>query len=559
VRNLFRRLSRFTGRHARLFSALGIILLWLVYQSNARFIGGSDVYPGRFIPVSLVTEGNYDMDEFLFIRSNNPKNWAPGAKYYMNHPGKPYNNRCLSNSPTLIATLMAPFYIIPFRIYKISPQHYLVFYMDKAFASLFAAFSALFLFYALREKRTPRGAALLITIAYALGTGTWFHSSQAMWQHGPSQCFLALSLWLWVRQGRINRGYFLCGLAVGIAVGARPSNSFWAGLLFMDIFFLREWRRLIRILGVFFQSIIRARAGRIIKGARLFLKHERPIFLYVLGGIPSMLFLAVYNNHHFGSPWTSAYSLFGKGVMDTLQVANLPAGILGILFSPSMGLFPNAPFYLFLPIAIWIALRRPLGAPRKHVIIPVILIIANVLLYTSRRQGWWGGWAYTYRYLTDSLPLFSFLLFPLWRIRFIKIRRAWFKLRNFKYRMALRLNRFGRWAVWGLFFVFTLWGMAIQAYGVYAWSGNFYSQWANINQKLTINLKNHAPHSIFDKPSVFWTLDKDKHLIRCELKWFHWKPGKWFTTPGKVYHDLFVRKLVKYGQYPPIVLDIGMH
>jgi len=38
LKKYFTAISRFTGRHSRLFAALGIFLLFIIYQSNARFI-----------------------------------------------------------------------------------------------------------------------------------------------------------------------------------------------------------------------------------------------------------------------------------------------------------------------------------------------------------------------------------------------------------------------------------------------------------------------------------------------------------------------------------------
>jgi hypothetical protein len=46
-------------------------------------------------------------------------------------------------------------------------------------------------------------------------------------------------------------------------------------------------------------------------------------------------------------------------------------------------------------------------------------------------------------------------------------------------------------------------------------------------------------------------------MIGCELKRFRWEPGAWLTTPAKVHHDLFVRRHVTYGDYAPIILDMG--
>lgn len=532
----------FIHRHRFALGFLGVFLLILVYMSSSRFIGGSDVYPGRFVPVSLVTEGDYDLNEFMFLRNNNPSEWMAGAKYY-HAPGKVYHGKVISNSPTLAATLMAPFYIIPFRIMNLSPRHYLVFYMEKAFASLFVALSALFVFLALREKRTTRGWAILITVAYALGTSSWAISSQALWQHGPSQFFVAMSLWLWVRQKRTNSGFFLCGLAVGGAVASRMSNAVWSVLLFLDIFLLYRTGDIKRITQGFLSSFEPLKPRKMIRWIWLFLKSRKAIILFIAGGMPAFFFLFFYNLAHFGAPWKTAYNVIGGGVSASLKYEYMPAGILGLLFSPSLGLIPNAPFYIFIPLSIWLAFHHRFPNDKNsHIILPVLFITSNILLY-SQRLGWWGGWSFVYRRLTDVLPALSFLLFGMSRLKFAFTRKwiAW-PVRS---------------GVMIIFIIFLAWGTFVQAFGVYMWFGNYYREWKNINQKLYVNFQNHAPDTIFDHESVHWTFDKKYHLIFREWKLSKWDPSRRLVTPGKIYHDLFVKKHIKYGKYAPIILQIG--
>jgi chromate transport protein ChrA len=66
--------------------------------------------------------------------------------------------------------------------------------VGKISASLFVAFSAGFLFLSLL-RFTDRGAALLLTMTYALGTSVWVIASQAMWQHGSALFCLSLAVW----------------------------------------------------------------------------------------------------------------------------------------------------------------------------------------------------------------------------------------------------------------------------------------------------------------------------------------------------------------------------
>jgi len=491
--------SRLRGREN--WAALGLSLaLWLVYQSNARFIAGSDVYPARFIPVSLVTEGDYDLDEFTFIRDQG-KYGVPGGNLF-SEPGAPYDNRVLSYSPTYVPTLIAPFYWIPFGLFHVSPRHFLVFYMDKAFAALFVALSAAWLFKALREVLTPVGWALSITLAYGLGTSAWAISSQSLWQHGPSQFFLALSLWLWLRADRTGRGWIWLGWATASAVASRPSDIFWAGLVGLDLLSRRRWK---------------AVAG------------------LMAGAFPPAIFLTTYNWVIFGNPLTSGYSFLPVNWSpDFLNWKNLPAGALGLFFSPSLGLLPNAPFYAFLPLSLWIGLRSPVARlSRRRTLLPLAFVLAHGTLYGCYLE-WWAGWSFAYRYLTDSLPFLSFLLANLGRLRRFKV------------------------TVWATFSLLALWGAAIQAHGAYVWMGHWFRpNWTDLKQPLRLQLRDGPSGTIFDRPSAVWSLSRDKHLIGHELQYFRWDPGLWFTTPTKVYRDLFLTRHIPYGYYPPIILPIG--
>lgn len=503
----------------RILALLVTSALVVVYCSNGRFIAGSDVYPARFIPVSLVTEGDYDLNEFTFIRGAEGTGGIPGGQLF-EEPGKPYDGRCLSYYPTFIPTLLAPLYFIPFRLFALPAEHFLVFYMDKMFASIFAALSAFFLFGALRVVKTPRGGALAISLAYALGTSTWAISAQSLWQHAPSQCFLAASLWLWLRveRPRPNQSSgsvsLLLGLAVGCAVAARPSNAIWAALLLGDLLARRRWKNL---------------------------------GLYILGGAPAAIFLLGYNWSVFGDPLISGYQFNPVQLIvpDWLAWKNLPAGGLGLLFSPSMGLIPNAPFYLLLPLAVWIGLRRPLpGFSRRVIILPALFCLAHWMLYGCYRE-WWAGWSFCYRYLTDILPMLSFLLFNLWRVR----------IPPFTSGVSRRaLSR----SLWAAFAVCAFWGTLVQAYGAYAWGGVWFGRyWQNITQQLFLVPGESAPGTIFNKESVVWSLDPAEHLIACELEYFRWAPEVWFATPRKIHHDLFVTRTIPYGPYAPIILPMG--
>ena len=115
-----------------------------------------------------------------------------------------------------------------------------------------------------------------------------------------------------------------------------------------------------------------------------------------------------------------------------------------------------------------------------------------------------------------------------------------------------------RMTVWLAFLAGMIWGMRVQSFGAYVWSGQWFFNWDSINQRLFVSFDDHAPGTIFNRPSVIWTLDLDKHLIGCERAHFHWLPMKeWLITPKKVHRDLFVTRLIPYSHGVPIIQPIG--
>ena len=96
-------------------------------------------------------------------------------------------------------------------------------------ASLLTALAALFVFLAARGFVEPV-PAVLVALAFGLGSCAWPVSSQALWQHPASTFFLSLAAWLLLRaaaSGRERRPLAdaWCGAAFGMAVLCRPTTA----------------------------------------------------------------------------------------------------------------------------------------------------------------------------------------------------------------------------------------------------------------------------------------------------------------------------------------------
>ena len=91
-------------------------------------------------------------------------------------------------------------------------------------ASLLTALAALFLFLAARGFVEPP-AALLVALAFGLGSCAWPVTSQALWQHPASTLCLSLGAWFLLRSDGRPRAAAWCGAALGMAVLCRPATA----------------------------------------------------------------------------------------------------------------------------------------------------------------------------------------------------------------------------------------------------------------------------------------------------------------------------------------------
>lgn len=251
---------------------------------------------------------------------------------------------------------------------------------SKLAAATLVAASATLVFLAVGLYASPR-RAVLVALAYGLGTGVWSTSSQALWQHGPNDFFLALAAWQLARLDLAPGAGRAAGVAVAVAAATfcRPTSAMVA----------------------------------IVFGLYLAARHRRQLHVYCLAGAPLAALLLAYNQYFFGHPL-----LFGQTRITNLALqktgtaaiwqSGLLEGAAGLLVSPSRGLLIYSPFLLF---GIWGAARawrnrefllgRALG--------PAALAIGTVECF---HFDWWGGWSYGYRHIVDTAVYLSLLLVP---------------------------------------------------------------------------------------------------------------------------------------------------
>jgi hypothetical protein len=343
-----------------------------VYNANGRVITEGDSIPARYLPFAILRSGSLTLESLGEAPLRHPKN--PPYWVFRTPSG-----RVLSPYPIVTPVLLTPLYVpaalgLSVTGWRQDALERTAVVMEKISASLVCAVSVE-LMYLLLARRLPRGRALLLTAAYALGTSTWPIGSQALWQHGTAQLLLAAALVLLDGPPR-TASLVGAGAALGLVVANRPPDVFLAvGLLAFLVIKVRG--RSIPALG--------AAAAAVLP------------------------FLA-YNVTYFGNA-AGGYGVMGLAGSHPFYDHAIGAGLAGLLLCPAKGLFVFSPFLLFLGGWAFPGVRRGLAREERLRLSCLGAGCAAFILFYSRTD-WRGGACYGPRFLSDALPFLTLLLVP---------------------------------------------------------------------------------------------------------------------------------------------------
>lgn len=333
-----------------------------VYLSTFRWHGGDDI-PNSILPFSILRHGTLSLDPF--------RAWFEGRGLTQDFtiPAPPH---ILSAFPIAPALMALPLYIIPV-LAGLDPQEQLIHNLSKISASLLCALSVL-VFYRLARERAGKSWALCVTLLYAFGTYTFSVSSQALYQHGPSQLAIITGLWLLLRQNQKSLDVFLAGSAFGIALACRHDNVFFVLPLGLYVLIHRKTQETFRL---------------------------------ILGACPPLLLLLFFYWYYTGrfAPPESAYqsSLFGDFHADAAAAT---------ILSPTRGLLTLVPASLFGLFGLALKLRDQKSRWAPY----LALSCASTWIFYCYRITWSGGGTFGNRYFAVVcmiLVLFCLDLEPL--------------------------------------------------------------------------------------------------------------------------------------------------
>ena len=142
-----------------------VVAAFLAYNGNLRSISSADTNPTRYLPISILTEFDLDLDEFDFLLTYPRLGPEAGTRdpYYVQRVGGHY----LSTYPVMPAILSTPVYALlvwagladgPDTRMGLTRTEVLGTFLSKVSASLFVALSVGCVYLTLLRFVTQRGA-----------------------------------------------------------------------------------------------------------------------------------------------------------------------------------------------------------------------------------------------------------------------------------------------------------------------------------------------------------------------------------------------------------------
>lgn len=360
------------------------LLCFFIYNANLRQIGAGDTFPARYVPFILWRDGTLDLNNNAHLiayghsmvpNQNRPPEYNSKITYFEPRAYwlvRTHQHQLASFYPIVTPLLVSPLYIpvvmwLNMQGWEQPRLDWVAELMEKIAASVIASITSVLMYLVLR--RSGNHWPLPLTIAFAFGTNTWMISSQALWQHGTGELLIALALLLSITSTSA-RSIVLLGVVCIAMVANRPPDAFIAGAFALYTIW-NCWRNAVWLF-----------VGAVVPLAALLYYN-----LNFIGNIFGGYVLINPSNIFFQSDWS---------------------GVLGLLVSPTRGLFVFSPFLAFVPVGLIQRLRAP--STKILAALLSLAVVAQILVYSQ--LDWRAGVSWGPRWLTDILPVLVWMLAP---------------------------------------------------------------------------------------------------------------------------------------------------
>lgn len=359
------------------FICISILLVSaLIYLSNRVTISSGDSTPNTLLALNFLENHTLHFDNF--------RNSYFGEIGYGYAFRESVTGHLTSGYPIGTAILTFPIYLIlfiylklaqiPFELTAISFEPLRLLFEKIAATSITSL--SIVLFYIISRLGFSRCISLLTTLIYAFATNAWVTGSQGLWQHGSTNLALLIVILCFLLANRFPGRQkiillIVAGIFAGLLPGIRPTN-----VLFL------------------ISSIIYA----------IFTYKGRSLFFVI--GLISMSISIYWNLYYFGNLTGGYTGIFSSYILTFQNFFNTS---LGVLISPSRGLFVYSPIVLFAFPGIY-QIYRQRGNRDAQLIICMTFASVFLLLSYCFVPFWWAGSSYGPRFMTDIMPVACYLI-----------------------------------------------------------------------------------------------------------------------------------------------------
>jgi len=360
---------------------VGLFLLVYATHANSRIGVSSDSKWTLYTAKSLLTEGNFNLNEFDAELSD-PRFY--GVSYVDDYAYQFF--------PLAPAVLAVPFVYIYDRYPRLSYHIFLGVgerrasrlkagfkdqslrhrvQLERAIASFLVALTTITLFCFLKQFISLY-SALFLALLFAFATPAWSTASRGLWQHGPSMLFLMLALYfLMLPKEQTRSSAIYSGIFVAVSYMVRPTNSI--SVLLMSVYmFMRRRAYFIS----FVLSLLILASGFIFFNLLIYKSILPPYFLPSRVGEHSQFWEAFWGN----------------------------------IASPSRGILVYSPVFLFSIVGFLIGIRK--SDFRALSLLLGSCVVLHLMVISSFAH-WWGGYSYGPRLFSDMSVYLVVLMLPL--------------------------------------------------------------------------------------------------------------------------------------------------
>ena len=353
----------------------------VLYIANGKTIGAGDTRPVMPSAVSVVTDGDYRLDEFCregsrrkMFDADAPSGFflrREGAHVYSSYP---VGMTVFATPVAAMARVAGANFDKPMTMIRL-----------EKIAAVAVAAIGIGLFFLVAIQVAPVVPSLVTTGMLATGSVMFTTVGQGLWQHGGLVIWSLLAMLVEFRSR--PRWSLRSALLEGFACGMMPACRLSSATFLIPFGIWMLWR-----------------------------SPKRAVFVVGTALVTAMPFALLYFSIYGSLAGPSTPQL--RGVAWNWSVL---WPLFGVLFSPARGLFVYQPWIVLVVISFfWVGAKKIDRGPEGWKTF-CLAAIGFQLLLNACWMNWWGGWCWGSRLLAEVVPLCALLALPvvaaLWESR----------------------------------------------------------------------------------------------------------------------------------------------